>query len=60
MLELHRTDVIERRMQPAMIIEAHPVDHLVHRRAAGREPRPVQARHHNSAAASCLALGEST
>ena len=24
-------------MQPPMIIESHPVDHLVHRRAAGRE-----------------------
>ncbi len=45
MLELHRADVIERRMQPAMIIEAHPVNHLVHRRAAGGEAHSVQACH---------------
>lgn len=30
-------------MQPAVIVEAHPVDHLVHRRSAGREAHAVQA-----------------
>ena len=32
-------------MQPPMIVEAHPVDRFVHRRAAGREAHAVHARH---------------
>lgn len=32
-------------MQPPMIVEAHPVDHLVYRRPTSCESHAVQARH---------------
>ena len=44
LLELHRADVGQRRTQPPMIVEPHPVDHLVHRRTVGPEAHAVQAR----------------
>ena len=42
-LELYRTDIGQRRVKHAMIIEAHPADHLVHRRSARCKAHAVQA-----------------
>ena len=45
LLELHRADLGQRRVKPAVIIEVHPADHLVHRRPLRCKAQTVQATH---------------
>src|SRR5438445_13049816 len=45
LFELHRTHVAQRRMNSAMVVEAQPVDDLVHGRPACFEPKSIEPAH---------------
>lgn len=44
-LKLHRTDVAQRGVQPPVVVERQPVNHLIHRLPAGCKPLSVQPAH---------------
>ena len=42
LFKLHRTDVAQRGVQPPVVVERQPVNHLIHRLSAGCKPLSVQ------------------
>lgn len=44
-LKLHRADIAQGRVNSAVVVERHPVNHLVHRLPAGLEFPAIQAPH---------------
>lgn len=48
-LKLHGADIAQRRMDSAVVVERHPVNHLIHGLPAGLKLPTVQSAHFQSA-----------